>query len=555
MTVDRVLGAGRHSPGDSGRRGLVGIRGREPQIPRRRVLAAAHRRGMAGLGICAHPAIRPGGPSGRDAGVPLGAASGSPLARWHSTSSPWSRSGTSSRPSSCSWCSSAGWRAAPGGRRCLDRGPAARSSSFVLFRVLLKVPLPVGMRPAAARLVTGQRGSVVDTIGPLLHGFAVALTPGNLLYVLLGTFIGTVIGVLPGLGADRLHRAAAPRHHRHGHGLGPDLPGGDLLRGHVRRVDHLDPGEHPGRGGLGRHLHRRLPDGPAGAGRPGARHVGLRLLHRRNRRRGGRHAHLALPGRGGPQVRAARDVRAALLRLHLHRRPDGKVAGARPSHGLRRAAPRHGGNGRHPRGGPVHLRDALPAGRDRPGAAGHGSLRPGGDPLQHRAAGRDRLGAGDPQEPPAHPAGLEGFALAHRPRQRAGVRHRDSAGRHAGGRLALELCRREARRQTAGAVRHGSHRGGGGARDGEQRRYRRRIRAAAHAGDSHQQRPGAHAGGPDAPRGHAGAAPALLKWPDVFWGVIASMYIGNVDAPGPQPAHDRTVRPDPARCPTGSCRP
>jgi len=40
----------------------------------------------------------------------------------------------------------------------------------------------------------------LDTIGPLFHGFAVALTPGNLLAVLLGTFIGTVIGVLPGLG-------------------------------------------------------------------------------------------------------------------------------------------------------------------------------------------------------------------------------------------------------------------------------------------------------------------------------------------------------------------
>ena len=40
----------------------------------------------------------------------------------------------------------------------------------------------------------------MDTIGPLLHGFAVALTPGNLLAVLVGTFIGTVIGVLPGLG-------------------------------------------------------------------------------------------------------------------------------------------------------------------------------------------------------------------------------------------------------------------------------------------------------------------------------------------------------------------
>lgn len=34
----------------------------------------------------------------------------------------------------------------------------------------------------------------------LLYGFAVALTPENLLYSLVGSFLGTVIGVLPGLG-------------------------------------------------------------------------------------------------------------------------------------------------------------------------------------------------------------------------------------------------------------------------------------------------------------------------------------------------------------------
>jgi hypothetical protein len=39
----------------------------------------------------------------------------------------------------------------------------------------------------------------LDAIGALFHGFAIALTPGNLLAVFLGAFIGTVIGVLPGL--------------------------------------------------------------------------------------------------------------------------------------------------------------------------------------------------------------------------------------------------------------------------------------------------------------------------------------------------------------------
>ena len=52
-----------------------------------------------------------------------------------------------------------------------------------------------------------------------------------------------------------------------------------------------------------------------------------------------------------------------------------------------------------------------------------------------------RLGAGDPQEPPADAAGLEGFGLAHRARQLPRVRHRDPPGRHAGGGLALELRR------------------------------------------------------------------------------------------------------------------
>lgn len=40
----------------------------------------------------------------------------------------------------------------------------------------------------------------MDSFGGLLHGFAVALSPMNLLFGFLGAVIGTVIGVLPGLG-------------------------------------------------------------------------------------------------------------------------------------------------------------------------------------------------------------------------------------------------------------------------------------------------------------------------------------------------------------------
>jgi TctA family transporter len=40
----------------------------------------------------------------------------------------------------------------------------------------------------------------MEILNNLATGFAVALTPINLLYCFLGSFIGTAIGVLPGLG-------------------------------------------------------------------------------------------------------------------------------------------------------------------------------------------------------------------------------------------------------------------------------------------------------------------------------------------------------------------
>ena len=40
----------------------------------------------------------------------------------------------------------------------------------------------------------------METLGFLMHGFSVALTPTNLLLAFLGCFLGTIIGALPGLG-------------------------------------------------------------------------------------------------------------------------------------------------------------------------------------------------------------------------------------------------------------------------------------------------------------------------------------------------------------------
>ena len=40
----------------------------------------------------------------------------------------------------------------------------------------------------------------MDALVPLAHGMAVALQPSNLLYALIGVFLGTAVGVLPGIG-------------------------------------------------------------------------------------------------------------------------------------------------------------------------------------------------------------------------------------------------------------------------------------------------------------------------------------------------------------------
>ncbi len=40
----------------------------------------------------------------------------------------------------------------------------------------------------------------MDLFANLAHGFGVALTPLNLLYAFVGALLGTLIGVLPGIG-------------------------------------------------------------------------------------------------------------------------------------------------------------------------------------------------------------------------------------------------------------------------------------------------------------------------------------------------------------------
>ena len=114
----------------------------------------------------------------------------------------------------------------------------------------------------------------MDFLTNLVGGFAVALTPWNLLYAFVGAMIGTAIGVLPGLGPPATIALLLPVTY------GMDATSavimvsgifyGAMYGGSTTSI-LLNI---PGRGVFGGDLSGRLPDGASGAG--GARPWGCR---------------------------------------------------------------------------------------------------------------------------------------------------------------------------------------------------------------------------------------------------------------------------------------
>ena len=81
----------------------------------------------------------------------------------------------------------------------------------------------------------------MDGFAALMTGFETALTPINLMWSLVGVTLGTLIGMLPGIGPALTiallfagHRQARPDRRLHHVRRA-------LLRCHVRLVDHLHP--------------------------------------------------------------------------------------------------------------------------------------------------------------------------------------------------------------------------------------------------------------------------------------------------------------------------
>ena len=174
----------------------------------------------------------------------------------------------------------------------------------------------------------------MDALANLALGFGVALTFQNIIYCFIGVFLGTLVGVLPGIGPVTTVAMLLPISFTLPPVSGHDHARRHLLRRAIRRLDHGDPGQHPGRSVVRRHHHRRPPDGAAGPRRAGARHRGDRLVLRRLRRDA---AHM----RRGAAARGDRArIRAGGIFLAHGLRPDrGRGAGAR----LGDQGDRHGG--------------------------------------------------------------------------------------------------------------------------------------------------------------------------------------------------------------------
>src|ERR1700748_2706002 len=125
-----------------------------------------------------------------------------------------------------------------------------------------------------------------DLIGNLWLGMSVAITPTNIGLVLIGSIVGTLIGVLPGIGSLATIAMLLP--------ITFSLPpvgalimlAGIYYGAQYGGLNHAVPGEIPRATLVGRDLSRRPPDGPPGPRRSCTRHRCDRFVLRRLRRHG-----------------------------------------------------------------------------------------------------------------------------------------------------------------------------------------------------------------------------------------------------------------------------
>ena len=84
----------------------------------------------------------------------------------------------------------------------------------------------------------------MNALDGLLHGLQAAITPTNLLWLIIGCLLGTLVGILPGLGPPATISILLPLATGFDPATGSDHDGRHLLRRQVRRLDHVDPAQH-----------------------------------------------------------------------------------------------------------------------------------------------------------------------------------------------------------------------------------------------------------------------------------------------------------------------
>ena len=221
----------------------------------------------------------------------------------------------------------------------------------------------------------------MGTLDSLLLGFSVALQPDVLWYAFLGCLVGTIVGVLPGIGPLS--------------GISILLPatfGLDTTKSVVMLAGIYYGSQY---GGSTTSILMRIPgeaasvmtciDGYAMAqkGRAGAAllHRGGRLLDRRHVRRDHADADRAAARQFRAALRTARIHRAARARPRLPRLHVVDLAAAHPVDGVRRAPARHHRHRQHDRAFPLFVRHPRARGRHRHRAGRGRPVRPGRDPV------------------------------------------------------------------------------------------------------------------------------------------------------------------------------
>ncbi|CAA9317224.1 MAG: Tripartite tricarboxylate transporter TctA family, partial [uncultured Nocardioidaceae bacterium] len=284
----------------------------------------------------------------------------------------------------------------------------------------------------------------------------------------------------PGHRARDDRRAAAPGDLRAGADQRVHHVRRHLLRRHVRRVDDVDPAQHPGRVQLDHDRARGQQDGQGRprVGRTG--HRGARVLRRRHHRHAAARPAGADGGRPRHRHHGGRLLRDLRPRLRRRRHGARRLAAARAGLPGHRPLPGAGGHRRPHRAGAVHPRRPPALGRGRRRRGGGGSVRRGGVPLR-RVPAPPRAGAGDGHlGGVVHPAGPEPVveAVAARHRLRLPARC-DAGGRRGDPDVPLVRDRAEAVQAPRG-VRQGRHRGRRRSGGREQRGGGRGAGAAAH---------------------------------------------------------------------------